>query len=409
MSGDATPAGPDDGRRPPAFSDDEYAARLEGVRRAMRDADLDVLVAVDPSNMAWLTGYDGWSFYTDQAVVVTHDDDPVWWGRHMDSMGALRTVWMDDDHVVGYADEYVQATDRHAFQHLAAWLTERGHDGDRVGVELDNYYYSAACHQHLGAGLPAATLVDATNLVNWQRMVKSPAELDYMRQAGRIVTRMHEVIRDRVEVGLPKHELVADIVHAGISGIPGPDGVAGDYPAIWPLVPSGADASAAHLTFDERPLRAEEMTFFEIAGCVRRYHAPLCRSVWLGSPPDEVRRAEAAVRAGMEAGLAVARAGNRVCDMANAFHAELEAAGIHRTGRCGYPIGLSYPPDWGERTYSVRASDTTVLRANMTMHFMTGLWVDDWGLELTESIAIRDDGPPELLADVPRELFVKPA
>lgn len=174
-----------------------------------------------------------------------------------------------------------------------------------------------------------------------------------------------------------------------------------------PLLPSGADASAAHLTWDDRPFEPETMTFFEIAGCVRRYHAPLCRSVWLGTPPDEVRRAERAVLDGMEAGLEVARPGNRACDIADAFHASLEAVGIHRSARCGYPIGLSYPPDWGERTISLRASDTTELQANMTFHFMTGLWVDDWGLEITESIVIREDGPPELLADVPRELFVK--
>ena len=68
-------------------------------------------------------------------------------------------------------------------------------------------------------------------------------------------------------------------------------------------------------------------------------------------------------------------------------------------------MGLNYPPDWGERTMSLRPGDRTVLQANMTFHFMTGLWMEDWGLEITESIVIADNGA-RCLADVPRKLQV---
>jgi ectoine hydrolase len=82
--------------------------------------------------------------------------------------------------------------------------------------------------------------------------------------------------------------------------------------------------------------------------------------------------------------------------------------GIDRhDARCGYPIGVSYPPDWGERTCSLRSSDLTVLEPGMTFHFMPGIWQDDWGIELTESILITHDGV-ETLGNFPRKLFVKP-
>ena len=80
--------------------------------------------------------------------------------------------------------------------------------------------------------------------------------------------------------------------------------------------------------------------------------------------------------------------------------------GIERDVRCGYPVGLSYPPDWGERTISLRSTDTTVLEPGMTFHFMPGIWMDDWGLEITETILITDDGAAERLCDVPRELMI---
>ncbi len=171
--------------------------------------------------------------------------------------------------------------------------------------------------------------------------------------------------------------------------------------------PSGSDAAAPHLTWDGRPLPQDAATFFEIAGCYRRYHAPFCRTVFFGKPPEFLRRAEAALVEGLEAGLEAARAGNRACDIAEALAAPLTRAGIERSARCGYPIGLSYPPDWGERTISLREEDRSVLEPGMTFHFMPGLWMEDWGLEITETILIRDSGPAECLCDRPRKLYVK--
>jgi len=79
---------------------------------------------------------------------------------------------------------------------------------------------------------------------------------------------------------------------------------------------------------------------------------------------------------------------------------------MKKPSRSGYAIGLSYPPDWGERTVSFRKGDKTVLEPNMTFHFMPALWFDDWGLEITESFVITETSA-ETLANVPRKLFVK--
>ena len=387
------------------FSSQEYHRRLEYVRAQMAARNLDALFVEDPSNMAWLTGYDGWSFYVHQGVIVTHNRPPIWWGRRQDANGALRTVWMGADNVLGYDDRFVQSTERHPMQDLAARLADLGLGHARVGVEMDNYYYSAKAHQTLSQSLPSADLHDATALVNWQRAIKSDEELTFMRKAARISERLVDLARERIEPGLPKNLLVADIMAEAIRG-DGEDW--GDYAAIVPLLPSGSDAAAPHLTWDGRPFQKGEATFFELSGCYRRYHAPFCRTVFLGDPPDHIRRAEAALVEGLEAGLDAARPGNRACDIAHALAAPLEKAGIERGARCGYPIGLSYPPDWGERTISLRAEDETILEPGMTFHFMPGLWMADWGIEITEPILIRDSGPAECFCDRPRELFVKP-
>ncbi|MEP2919211.1 MAG: M24 family metallopeptidase [Sulfitobacter sp.] len=386
------------------FSRGEYDRRLASTRAAMQAAGLDALFVTDPSNQAWLTGYDGWSFYVHQGVIIPPSGEPIWWGRHMDMLGGRRTCWMAQDNILGYGDHYVQSTQVHPMQDLAQTLKERGLDRGRIGVEMENYYYSAKAHEVLSTELSSARLIDATGLVNWQRLVKSDAEIGFIRKAARISEKVTQVALERAEPGVRKNDLVADIIHAGITGV-GDDW--GDYPAIVPLTPSGLDATAAHLTWDGTPMRAGEATFFELSGCYRRYHAPLCRTIYLGTPPDEMRRAEAAQIEGIAAGLEAARAGNRTCDIANAFMAIMAKHGIERSGRMGYPVGLSYPPDWGERTASIRSEDETVLQPGMVFHFMPALWMDSWGLETTETIVIAPDGPAQPLCDIERKLFVK--
>ena len=103
----------------------------------------------------------------------------------------------------------------------------------------------------------------------------------------------------------------------------------------------------------------------------------------------------------------MARPGNTCGQVADAFNSTLNRLGFEKDSRCGYAIGVSYPPDWGERTMSFRRGDKTELKPGMTFHFMPALWLDDGGLEITESILIREDAPAECFCDRPRELIVK--
>jgi len=306
------------------FDRTEFLDRIERTRRSMHAHGIDLLILSDPSNMNWLTGYDGWSFYVHQCVIVPLSGEPIWYGRSQDANGALRTCFMDPGRIIGYPDDYVQSTEKHPMEYLSARR---------------------------------------------------------------------------------KCDLVAEIYDASLRYDP-EIGAGGDYPSLVPLLPSGPDASAPHLTWDDAPLKSGEGTFFEIAGVVKRYHCPLSRTVFLGKPTQTFLDAEKAVLEGMEAGLEKARIGNACEDVANAFFGVLKKYGITKDNRAGYPIGVSYPPDWGERTMSLRPGDRAQLRENMTFHFMTGLWMEDWGFEITESIRIAPEGP-ELLADVPRKLFVK--
>ena len=385
------------------FGINEYRQRIEKCYEVMQSNDIDLLYITDPSNMVWISGYDGWSFYVHQGVLLHMDNSPIWFGRELDANGAVRTVHMPASFIVSYPDYYVQNPEHHPMDYLSTIIKEYGWDKLRIGVEKDNYYFSAGCLEKLRKNLPEATFLDSTNLVNWLRIVKSPTETNYLRIAARIADNIHTTIIDKIEPGLPKNQLVADIYHTAISGV---NGYGGDYPAIVPMLPSGEDASAAHLTWNDKPLELNTGTFFEIAGCYKRYHCPLARTIYLGKPPKKYLDVEMVMLEGISAALAAVKPGNTCEQIELAWKDVISRYDINKNSRCGYSIGIGYPPDWGEHTASIRAGDKTVLKQNMAFHLIPALWFDDWGIEISESFIVTNNGV-EVLCNTPRKLFVK--
>ena len=87
------------------FDQSEYTRRVAQTKHRMERAEFDLIICQDPANMAWLTGYDGWSFYVPQAVLVHQDeDDPIWFGRAQDAKAAHYTTALPDSNIVGVSE-----------------------------------------------------------------------------------------------------------------------------------------------------------------------------------------------------------------------------------------------------------------------------------------------------------------
>ena len=383
------------------FERAEYEGRLRRVRERMDEGGFDALFLADPANMNYLTGYDGWSFYVHQGVVVTPEGAPVWVGREMDARGAHITTWLPGDHVRPYDDDHVQSSaGRHPMDHVAEVLRDLGLARARLGVEMDAYYYTARSHQRLRDALPDASFDDATLLVNRVRMVKSEREIEYMKRAGRLA---EEGMRRGLEAlgeGVPESR-VAAAIYQGLIG--GTDGLGGEYPAIVPLMPTGDRSGTPHLTWSDRPLRPGPV-IIELAGAKHRYHAPLARTAHLGAPPPAVRRTTEAVLEGLEAALEAVAPGVTAASVERAWRRTIARKGLEKPSRLGYSCGLGYPPDWGEHTVSLRPDDRTVLEPDMTFHMIPGIWLDDHGVEISETFRVTESGS-ETLSRFPRELF----
>lgn len=387
----------------PAFSADEYGSRVAKTQALMQERGLDQLVVADPANLYYLTGYDCWSFYTPQMLVVPASGDAIFFTREVDAPGAVLTTRLGEDQVLAFPERYVHQADCHPMDWIAGAMCDRGLSRGTIGVELESNFYTVRSHEALVAGLPDVTVVDDRNLVNWVRSVKSDAEIEKMRVAGQIVERVMTTALELIEPGVRQCDVVAEIVATQIKGLAD---AGGDYTAIPPMIPTGAGTGVPHLTWSDAPFNAGEAAVLELAGCHQRYHAPLARTLFLGEPPSRLSDTAEIVAEGMDAALAAVRPGSRCEDVEAAWREVITRHGLSKAGRIGYSIGVGYPPDWGERTMSLRPGDCTVLEPNMTFHMILGMWLDGWGYELSEPVVVTGNGA-ETLSNVPRGLTVK--
>ncbi|UCG65747.1 MAG: M24 family metallopeptidase [Deltaproteobacteria bacterium] len=387
------------------FEASEYLERIRKTKDRMAQAGIDVLIVADPANMNYLTGYDGWSFYVPQVVVVNIDEEePIWIGRGMDVNGAKHTTFLSHTNLFGYPDDYVQSLIKHPMNFVADILKEKGCETKALGVEMDAYYFSARCYEEITKSLPSAKFKDGNLLVNWVRNIKSAQEIEYMKQAGKIVEKVMQTAIDTVAPGVRECDAVAAIYQAQISGTAE---YGGDYAAIVPMMPTGEKTSTPHLTWTDEPYENEVAVNLELAACRHRYHCPMARTLYLGSnPPVKLKDTAEVVAEGLNAALDAIKPGMLCEEVELVWRNIIAKAGLEKESRIGYAMGLNYPPDWGEHTASLRPGDKTVLAPNMTFHMILGMWMDDWGFECSESFRVTDAGC-ETFAQFPRKLFIK--
>ena len=381
------------GVAPMLFTTEEYAARLGAARVRMTEQGLSALIVTDPANIYYLTGYNAWSYYTPQLVFVPLEGEMILFTREMDANGAFRTTWLPPESIVGYPERYVHRPHLHPFDWVAYALRARYLIAPAakgcVGLEMDAHFFSPKGYRSLVNALPEWTLVDCFELVNWVRAIKSPAEIQLMRQAAVFTNLAMHAAQDAIEVGARQCDVAAAISQAQILGTAE---AGGDYPAIVPMLPTGESADTPHLTWNDKRLQPNEAMIVELAGAYHRYHVPMARTFMPGKPTPQLTHLAGATDHALAAVLETVAPGIPVQELSQVFNRTLFEYGYEKASRIGYSIGVGYPPDWGERTISLRSEDTTILQENMTFHLMCGMWMEGYGYEVSEAIRVTDTG-----------------
>ncbi|KAA3448102.1 hydrolase [Mesorhizobium sp. SARCC-RB16n] len=386
------------------FKTEEYAGRLAKLKSEMERREMDTLLISEPSNICYLTGYEAYSFYVFQIMIVHRDvSEPIWIGRSMDAVSVRRMTYLSDDSIRPYTDDYVQSSEKDPVDFVVAELKEICPTLKAIGVETGSFYYTARIHNRLLESLPANRFLDAELLINWMRIRKSAAEVAILREAGQISNAIIADAVEAVQAGIRECDLTSVIYRRMIAGTPEYGGV---YPSSAPYVLTGSRTGEPHAPWSDRTIDHDTPVNIETSGCRRRYHAPISRTVYLGSPPESYLRLADAVTEGIEAALEAVRPGVTCGEVAQIWGKTIARHGFHKDSRIGYSIGIGFPPTWGERTASLRESDRTMLEPGMAFHMMPGLWLDDIGIVLTQSFVVNEFGREDLTT-FPRQLVIK--
>ena len=386
------------------FTAKEYKNRLKKVQSEMQKKGIELLISQDTANINYLTGYDAWSFYYSQCVIVhVNSDEPLCFVRAQDAGGAFITTYLKKENIIIYDEKYIHTWPTHPYDALVDLIRKKKWDKINIGVEMDAHYFTAYCYEKLKKGLPNAKILDSERLVNWVRVEKSIAEIEYMKKAATISEMAMKTAMETISPGVRQCDAVAEIQRTLFRGTPE---YGGEYASIATLLPTGKGTSASHLTASDKKFVNGEATIIELSGTYKRYHAPMARTITLGKPDQKKLDAMKATNEALQEGIHASRPGNTANDVAEKFWGVLDKHGIKKESRTGYSIGIGYPPDWGEHTLNIYKGDMTELKPNICYHMIAVMQFGDWGVESSESIRITESGN-ELLCNFSRDLHVK--
>jgi Xaa-Pro dipeptidase len=318
------------------FDRGEYQARIGKVTRELAERGLDGLLMFQQESMYYLTGYDTFGFCFFQCLYLGSDGRLALLTRSADLRQAQHTSIIADIRIWTDADGAQPAGQ------LKDMLKSLGCRGKRLGIETQSYGLTHDDGKKLDAALEGfCKLVDTNDLVNRIRVVKSPAELRYVRKAGTLGDAAFAAAVRKTRAGADEGEILAAQQGAIFAG-------GGDYPANEFIIGSGRDALLVRYKSGRRKLGKRDQLTLEWAGVYRHYHAAFMRTLIIGKPTAHHLAMDAACREALAAVEEVLRPGRTAGEVFDAHARVMDAHGMtaHRLNACGYSLGAKFTPSW---------------------------------------------------------------
>lgn len=318
------------------FERNEYDRRIKATIAAMQKQGLDGLLMFQQESMYYLTGYDTFGFCFFQCLYLGADGKLALLTRSADLRQAQHTS------IIGDIRIWTDAAGAKPATQLRDMLQSLGAKGKRLGVENQSYGLTHANGKQVDAALDGfAKLSDASDLVNMIRVVKSPAELRYVRKAGALGDAALKAAVRKTKAGADEGEILAAQQAAVFAG-------GGDYPANEFIIGSGKDALLCRYKSGRRKLSKKDQLTLEWAGVYRHYHAAFMRTLIIGKPSKQHLAMDEACREALEAVEEQLVPGRTAGDVFAAHAAVMDAHGMknHRLNACGYSLGAKFTPSW---------------------------------------------------------------
>jgi Xaa-Pro dipeptidase len=374
------------------FSMEEYRSRLDKVKANMQERRLDVLLLLSSVSINYLTGSLNKS---GQYLVVPLKGEPIILAYKFELPWVFFTSWLNDG--VGYETGENQA------QAARKMLDRQGLLGGCIGIETDSHHISAQVIESLRNALQGAKIVDGSGIILKLLRMKSPREIECIKEAGKFTAQAMAAAVDAVRAGARDSEVAAAAHQAAIA-----DG--GGAMCLQPVVTAGFRSGLPHSHHLNYAINPGEPVCIELSGVYERYNCPLMRTVFVGKQSDGVLKMADACMDALEAILGIFKPSVNSEEVAAKVSQKLPLDDpeivFHNT--YGYSIGLGFPPGWSDDEWlRIIKGRPFTLQPGMVFHSTMSLRRNGkYGIFISEVIAITKDGC-EVLGNFPRQYYYK--
>ena len=227
------------------------------------------------------------------------------------------------------------------------------------------------------------TLVPAQGILNQLRASKDEAELSRMKQAQAITDRAFSEILNDIRPGVKEVEIAAKLTYLMMS-------FGAQRNSFDPIVASGANGSMPHAIPTERQICKGDFVTLDF-GCVYDgYCSDMTRTVCIGEPTEEMDKVYHIVLEAQHAGIAVAKAGVCGCDIHNAAHDVIRAAGYgdYFGHGFGHSLGIEIHENPG-----ARPANKNPMPLHCTVSAEPGIYLPGkFGVRIEDVILLTADG-----------------
>ena len=380
---------------------DQARARTRKIHERLREAGIEIAIFTDESSIAYLAGFWGYlsvEFGRPTFLILRPDEEPVVLTPLMESEMVSAMTWVEN--VMTWEDTGESRWERVLKGAIGGAPTS-------IAVELGSL--PAIVRNFFDDILPSTELTDVSPELGAMRMIKSPEEIEVMRQAGEIAGAMMAAAEGALAEGALEYEAALAVINAGSRKAAGFLTANGWDAFVSPMIhnlqimQSGRDTSMVHRRASVKPLAKGDPVYFCFCNMAqfKLYKLGFDRMFFVREVTDEARRVQQAAIDAQQAAIAAIRPGVTAESVAEAANVVYRERGYETGYRTGRSIGMSYL-----EAPELKAGDKTILQPGMTFAVDGGITLDgNLGGRIGDSIVVTDDGC-EYLTDYRREILL---
>jgi Xaa-Pro aminopeptidase len=368
----------------------EFSDRLARLRAVMRASSVDAMLIDDCEALAYFTGYDT-TLNLYRACIVPRDTGPTMVLRALDVAPFRARAWFD--RCVAFEDH------EDPVEKVAATLKRDGFGAAAIGFDSGSHALTVDCLERLRRALPEARFISMCGVPRALRLIKSPAEIGYLRTAARILDQIAGEVVDTVGTGVTPREVRALAARRLLE--------LGTDPAHLGYVSVARDWSFLHMQPVDRALEHGDVLHFELVSRYRGYEARIMRCIAIGAAAPQLQAAARELVALQDRQLAAMKPGALARGVDAILRNGVLSAGLRNDypNVTGYTLGYYSP-------VPIRSSDfTRCFRPDAEWHLEAGMvfhmYTSAKAVSISETVLVTESGA-ERLTKTDRRLFLKP-